>query len=156
MISKKDVEILSFLRKNARESIIKISKEIGIPASTIYDRVRVQNRMFVKKHAILLDFPKIGFHSQVLFAVECKKNNKEQLQDYLMNTPNVNSLSKTNFGSDFVIECIFRDFGEAERFKEILEKEYKVQINTFNIVEELKKEDFLTDASHYNVLKNNY
>ncbi len=150
MLSKKDVEIISHLRNNARKKITHISKEMKMPVTTIYDRVRVHEKKFIKKHVSLLDFPKLGLHAKANIAIKVDKDSREKLQEFLMDHQNVNSLSRVNFGSDFLAEVVFRDTGEVQNFVENLEENYKIsQIQVFNVIDELKKEDFLTKPEHF-------
>jgi len=51
MLSKKDAKIISHLRNNARTKITNISRELKIPVTTIYDRVRAHENKFIKKRA---------------------------------------------------------------------------------------------------------
>ena len=154
MISKKDAEIISHLRNNARKKITHISREMNIPVTTIYDRVRINENKFVKKHVTLLDFSKLGLHAKASIAIKVNRDSRETLQQFLMEHPNVNSLYKTDFGTDFLAETVFRNTGELMNFQEELEEKFKVNdIKIFNVIEELKKEDFLTKKEHFEVLK---
>jgi DNA-binding Lrp family transcriptional regulator len=154
MISNKDAEILSHFRNNARKKITFISRDLNIPATTIYDKLRVHEKKYVKKHSTLLDFPKLGLHTKAHISIKTDKNSKEALQNYLMQQPNINSLSRLGFGSDFMAEVVFRNIGELESFSNALESNYNIeQLQIFNVVEELKKEDFLTKIEHMEVLR---
>jgi len=154
MISKKDAEIISHLRKNAREKITTISGKIDIPVTTIYDKVRAHEKKYIKKHTTLLDFPKIGMHARAHVSIKCDRGSREGLQKFLLEHPNVNSLYKVDFGTDFVAEVVFRNFREVQNFTETLEDGFRVdQIQTFNVIEELKKEEFMTDPEHFKVIE---
>ena len=153
MISKKDAEIISHLRNNARKKITNISRETNIPVTTIYDKLRVHNKKFVKKHTTLLDFPKIGLHAKAHISIKVDKDSRDALQKFLIEHPNVNSLSKTNFNSDFLAEVVFKDTAGVENFTENLERNYQInEIHVFNVIDELKKEAFLTKLEHFDVL----
>lgn len=149
MFSEKDARIISNLRNNARKKITCISKEIEMPVTTIYDKIRAHEKKFVKRYATLLDFSKLGLHAKANILVNAEKGSRELLQKFLIGHPNVNSLSKVNFGSDFLAEVVFRNAADVENFVEKLEEGYNVHgIQIFNVVEELKKEDFLTKPEH--------
>lgn len=149
MISEKDIEIISHLRNNARKRITAISKQMNIPVTTIYDKVRVHEKRFVKKHVTLLDFPKLGFLSTAHISIQVDKDSREALQKFLQEKPNINSLYKTNFGTDFLAEGIFRDTAELQNFKEEVEEKFHInEIKIFNTIEELKKEEFLSKPEH--------
>ena len=71
-----------------------------------------------------------------------------------MEHPNVNSLSKVDFGSDFLAEVVFKNSGEVRNFVERLEKDFDVNnTQVFSVIEELKKEEFLTKPEHLNVME---
>jgi DNA-binding Lrp family transcriptional regulator len=153
MISKKDAEIISHLRNNARQKITTISRKTLVPVTTIYDKVRMQEKRFIKKHVTLLDFSKLGMHGCANIAINVEKESKDDLQRFLMANPNVNTLHKVNFSSDFLAEVVFKNIAEVENFVEKIESEYKInKIQIFSLVEELKKESFLTKPEHYEVL----
>lgn len=153
MISKKDAQIISHLRNNARKRITDISKEIRIPVTTAYDRVKAHNKKFVKKHVTLLDFSKLGLNATANLAIKVEKDSRDNVRKFLMEHPNVNSLSRVNFGSDFLAEVIFKDIACVENFVENLENNYSInQIQIFNVIEELKKEEFLTEPEHFELV----
>ena len=154
MLSKKDAEFISHLRNNARKKITSISREMQIPVTTIYDKLRTHERKFVKKHVSLLDFPKLGLHAKAHISIKVNKDSREALQKFLMEHPNVNSLSKVDFGSDFLAEVVFKNSGEVRNFVERLEKDFDVNnTQVFSVIEELKKEEFLTKPEHLNVME---
>ena len=150
MFSRKYAEIISHLRNNARKKITAISRQTKIPVTTIYDKVRVHEKRFVKKHTTLLDFSKLGFLATAHIAIKVEKDSREDLQKFLLEKPNINSLYKTNFGTDFLVEGIFKNTADLQNFKEELEEKFHTKdIQIFNIIEELKKEDFLTKEEHF-------
>src|SRR3989338_1380587 len=119
MLTEKDPEIIPYLRNNARCRITMISKSTNIPATTIYDRV--------KRHAALLDFPKLGFLASAHIAIKVEKDSRKAMQRFLMEKPNINSLYKTNFGTDFLAEAVFRNSAEIQDFTEELEEKFNAK-----------------------------
>ncbi len=153
MISKKDLEIMAYLRKNARTKITSISKQTKIPVTTIYDKVRAQEKRFIKKHVTLLDFPKLGFLANAHIAIKVEKDSRDDLQKFLFEKTNINTLYKTNFGTDFLAEGVFRNVSEIQSFIEDIEERFHTnEIKVFNIVEELKKEEFLSKPEHFDLV----
>ena len=149
MITKKDIEIISHFRNNARKKITQISREMKIPVTTIYDKLRVHEKKFIKKHTTLLDFLKLGLYAKAHILIKPNKLSRNGLHKSLMENPNVNSLCKVNFGSDYLAEVIFKSAADVENFVEELEQMYDVgQAQVFNVIEELKKEEFLTKPEH--------
>ena len=149
MISKKDAQIISYLRKNAREKITDIAKQTGIPATTIYDRVRVHEKGLIKRHVALLDFSKLGLNTTAMIAIKASKEKRDKLNDYLKEHKNVNSLYRVNYGYDFIVECIFENPIQVEDFVDNLRTEYDIEeAKIYSIIHEVKKEGFLTDQEH--------
>jgi len=153
-MKEKDKVILSHLRNNAKESIVNLSKKIGVPASTIYDRVNVHEKNIIKRYTALLNFEKLGFHGRAYFAVKLDDMQKRrELLDFLVNHPNINSLYKINFGYHYLFEAIFKNVVEAETFINTLNEKFELdQKHIFSVVEDIKKEDFLTKPEHYDAL----
>ena len=146
-----DFEILAHIRRDAGKPVPKISKETGIPNSTIYEKINRQFRHIVKRRAALVDFSKLGFHSIVMFAISCREGTREEVRQFLIEHPRINTLHRINFGWDFLAEGIFRNLGEAEDFKAHLKEAFSPSaIEGFSVVEELKREQFLTSAEHVN------
>ncbi len=144
-----DAKILSFLRRDARTRVPSIASTLSIPQSTVYEKLKKKLSRYIKKHVAILEFHKLGYHALVYITISCQYNHKKELQRYLTKHPNVNTLHKLNFGWDFIAECIFKDYAMVEDFKQELSQRFNtMQIETFNVVEELKKEAFLTEPEH--------
>ncbi|MFH1850334.1 MAG: Lrp/AsnC family transcriptional regulator [archaeon] len=148
MVSKKDIEIIAHLRRDGRKKITDIAKDTGIPVTTIYDRVRSHKKRFVKKHTALLDFEMLGLLSKAHLAIKADRDSRLELQMFMQDTPNVNSLYRVNLGYDYIAETVFRNMAELHNFAEQLERDFKCRVEVFNVVEELKREDFLTEPGH--------
>jgi DNA-binding Lrp family transcriptional regulator len=146
-----DYELIAHIRSDARMPIPAIAKATGIPSSTIYEKMKRQFKGVFKKHIALLNFNELGYHSVVHFAISCRESDRQELKSFLMEHPRINSLHRVNFGWDFLAEGIFKDLGEAEDFKTLLRGRFSPrQMECFSVVEELKKESFLTSAKHIN------
>lgn len=154
MFSKKDAEIILQLRNNARKRITSIARETNIPATTIYDKVRGHEKKgMIKKHAALLDFSKFGYPARAHFAVRVKKDSRKELQEFLLGKPNINSLYRVNYGYDFLFEAVFKDLPDIEAFSEALEQNFDIEeLKRFHVIEELKKEEFLTKPEHFELV----
>ena len=147
MITEKDLQIIGHLRKNARKKITHISKELEMPVTTIYDKLKAHEKKgIVKKHTTLLDFSKLGYQTSALIAMSVDRNKREKLQNYLITHPHVNSLYRVDFDHDFLAEVIFENLGRLQEFIDRIDVQFSLdQIKTFNILQELKKEEFLSN-----------
>ena len=105
MISHSDLEVISHLRNNARKKITEISRDMKIPVTTLYDKIRAHEKKgIMKKHITLLDFNKLGYYSRAVLAITVGVEKREQLKKYLMGHPRINSLYRVDAGHDFVFE----------------------------------------------------
>jgi DNA-binding Lrp family transcriptional regulator len=143
MFKKKDLMLTAYLRQNSRTSLTILSRKTGVPVSTIFDRLK-SNKVILKNTA-LLDFNKLGYSTRANILLRGRKDRKEKLMEFLVNSFNVNSLYKVNNGYHFMAECIFKDIKELEDFLEVLDERFAVKTKEVHyIIDELKKEAFLS------------
>ncbi len=143
---KNDLLIMSSLRQDARQTLTKMSRRIKIPISTIYDRLKHHERGLITKHTTLLDFSKLGYATRATVMLKVPREQREAVRDFLQKSACVNTLMKINNDFDFFFEAVFRQICELEAFIERLEEEFKVRTTkVFYIIEELKREGFLSD-----------
>lgn len=148
MTNKKDILIITCLRNNSRETLTNMSKKTKIPISTIYERLKTQESGIIKKHTTLLDFYNLGFMTWVIAVVKSEREQRQELSDYLLRHPKVNSLFKINNGYDFLFEAVFRHIKDLEDFLDALETKFNIkEKQIFYLINELKRETFLSDAS---------
>jgi DNA-binding Lrp family transcriptional regulator len=153
MIGKKDLLIVSNLRRNARETLTNMSKATHIPISTIYDKLRLHEGGLIKKHTCLLDYNKLGYSTRANVMLRVDKPDREALKVYLVKHNNVNSVSKINNNYDFMAEMVFREIKELEDFLETLEDRFKIKAKqVFYIIEDIKREEFLAEPELLSVM----
>ena len=142
----KDLLLLSQLRKNAREKLTTMSRRTQMPVSTIHERIKGYNRSLIKKHTVLLDYPKLGYQCRAQVLVNAPKETKQDLKAYLEKHPNVNSAYKINNGFTYLLDVIFPGLDDLDSFLDRLEGQYDVtNTQTYYIIDELKREGFMTD-----------
>ena len=142
MLAKKELSILSHLRKDSRKSLSKISKETGIPLSTVFDNLGKLEKKVIKKYVSLIDFSKMGYNLKVNFILK-SGDKKEELKQFLLSNKNVNSLLRLNGEADFLVEGIFKDMKELEEFNNKLDGHKIVNKMEHHIIEEIKTEGFI-------------
>jgi DNA-binding Lrp family transcriptional regulator len=152
--NRKDVLLMTYFRRNARENLTTISRHTKIPVSTIFDKLREYERELIHKHTTLINFKKLGFDIKINMLFKISKESREEFRDFLMTNENINSVLRINNGYDYMIEAIFRDMADLQRFTELLEK-YKIELRQeVFILEDLKREGFLSDETHTRLLLN--
>lgn len=144
-MKKKDILIMSHLRRNGRESLTKLSKLTHIPVSTIFDRMKANADNLIKRHTCLIDFSKLGYGTRATIVYKIDKSVREGFREHLIKNLSVNSVYKINNGFDFMIEGVFKDIKEIEDFNEQLEEKFKIkQKQVYYIIEDIAREKFMT------------
>lgn len=143
-MKKTDLMILSQLRQNARTKLTDMSRNIRIPVSTIFDRIRLHEGNLIKKHTALVDFGMLGYNARAIITLSADKKDRRQLRELLEKNHNINSLYHLNNGWDFMLEVIFPGIREVEDFVEGIGEQVRLKNKKiFYILEELKREAFL-------------
>ncbi len=152
LLTKKELLILTHLRADSRKSLAMISRETGIPISTIFDKVNKLGKNTISKYSPLLDFQKLGFGLRVNFVLKANDKKKQELKNFLLTNKNVNCILRLNNEFDFFVETVFRDMKGLEEFSESLEKFKIKKKKEFFVIEDLKREDFFTRPEHIKLL----
>lgn len=145
MLNNKELIIMSLLRQNARETLTKMSRISQIPISTIYDKIKSQENGVIKKHTCIIDFAKLGFNTRASISIKVTKGKKEEMVEYLVKHPNINTIYKINNGFDYWIECVFKHIRELEDFLEYIEAKYGAKKQVYYIIDDIKREAFMSD-----------
>lgn len=154
MLKKKDLMLLALLRQDCRQSISELARKVKMPVSTVFDRLKKQNNAYINKTAALLNFPMLGFNARAHIMLKAK--DKDALINHLLKNPNINTVYKINNGFDFIVECIFHNIKELEDFVEQLEIRSLIKNKDVHyIIEDIKKETFLSDLNLLDMLVNN-
>ena len=139
-----DAQMLSHLRQDARKGLTYISKNTGIPVSTLFDRLKATKAIL--RHTCLLHYPALGFSCKALLLFRTNKNHKAALGQFLCRHPYINTVHKINNGNDFCAEGIFRDLSHLEQFLDSIEETFSIKTSTVHyLLDELKREGFLMD-----------
>ncbi len=146
-IKKKDLLILSYLRKNSRISLTKMSRKTGIPISTLYDKIQSQKGKIIKKFTSIIDFKKLGYEIKANILIKTHFYDIEKIQVFLEKCFHVNNLQVINNHYNFFIEGVFKNIQELEEFKKKLFERGRIEaIDIYFIVDEIKKEKLLEET----------
>lgn len=152
MLKKKDFLLITHLRQDGRLTLTDLSRKTKIPVSTIFDRIKRTEQGYVKKTVAVIDFHKLGFNVTAHIMMK-SKNEKERLEYYLMKNINVNTIYKVNNGFDYIVEVIFTNMSQLERFLEHIEIKFGLKrLEVHYLLEEIKKEEFLNNPKTLNLL----
>ncbi|MFO7711266.1 MAG: Lrp/AsnC family transcriptional regulator, partial [Candidatus Woesearchaeota archaeon] len=140
------LRLLAHFRRNARETLTKISRKTSIPVSTIFDRLKEFENGIIRKHTALIDFNKLGYVTRANITLKFDKADRQKAAEYLHTHMNVNSLYKITNGFDYMAEVIFKNLFELEQFREDLEERFNLhKIDMHFIIDDIKREEFMAD-----------
>ena len=150
--TRRDITLMMFFRRNARENLTQISRLTRIPVSTIFDRLREFEKDLIQKHTTLINFRRLGFDIRVNALFKVPKDTREEFKEFLMTSEHVNSVFRINNGYDYMVEAIFRGMSDFQEFMEMLDR-FKIESKQeFFILEDLRRESLLTDETHTRLL----
>ena|SRR3989344_8201269 len=145
-MNKKDFIVMAHLRRNARETLTRMSRKTNIPISTIYDKLKMHEGSTITKHTCLIDFNHLGFSTRANVMLKVDRTEREKLLASLMNNLHINSIYKISNGYDFLIETVFRNVKDLEDFLDALEMKFRLKDKqVYYVIEDLKRESFLSD-----------
>jgi len=151
LMDKSDLNILSTLRSNARETLTTISRKTGIPISSIFDRLKkLEAERVIVRHTSLLNWNKVGIKIRVLLLLRMDEKRKDAVEKWFMEKQHVNNIFRINGSLNLIIEALFRDVTEQQTFLDSFKKTFRgVVISVHHIVVKVKQEGFLTDSLQY-------
>ena len=143
MVNPKELQIITELRRNARESLTEISRHTHIPISTIYSKLLNFRGDIIKRHTSLLDFEALGYHTLAMVFISCEQSQREQLTNALLKSGHINSVFKLNNEYQLMFEGIFRYVADVDSFLDSLETRFKItKRKILYIAKELRREGF--------------
>ena len=153
-MTKNNVVIAAHLRQNCRTTLTALSRKTGISVSALFNRIRRPELIGVTRFSALVDFPALGFSTQATVLLKTVQEKRDALKVHLLKSHSVNSLMRVNNGYDFLAECVFRDLRGLEEFCDEIVKKYCVKAKEVHcVIEELKRESFLSDPALLEVEK---
>ena len=148
----KQLMIIRNLRENAREKLTKMSRSTGIPVSTIYEHLKSFEKGIIHKHTCLIDFRELGYDLRVTLLIKTRQESKEPIKSYLEGHHQVNTVYRINNGFDYLAEVLFKNMKDLQLFLDALDEKGITQRKEYYILEELRREAFLTSQAHLDLL----
>ena len=145
-MNEKDLLIIAHLRSNARVSLTGLSKKTKIPVSTLFDRLKSNERQLIVRHTSLLDFGKLGYHTKAKIMIKVGRDDRDGLKSYLLRHHAVNALCRINNGFDYMAECVFQQVRQMEEFMDDIESRFTIEERkSYFVIEDLRSESFMSD-----------
>jgi len=131
--------LLEELRQDSRKPFSKISREHGIPVTTLFNQYEKLKSEIISKHTSLVDFRKLGYPVRAM--VFLKPNNPGTMLEHLSSHRNVNTICRLE-DERYSVDVVFESMREYADFLEELANFNIEHMETFDIVEQLKCEGF--------------
>jgi len=138
MLDDKDLKILSHLRSNSRKSVTEISKAVGMPVTTVFDRIRSREQDVIERYTCLLNFKRLGFHTNARIALKVAM--KDDFEEYITKHPAVNSVEKIDMGYDYMIHVVFKDIEGLRGFLEDIDRFGIEEKRVYHVIDDVEKE----------------
>ena len=118
-----DKIILRELLLDSRRSIRRISRKIGIPSSTIYDRLKkLEKNGVIQKYTVVLDEKKLGYTVKALILINVDGKKIREVEEEIARNPNVQVVLDITGEFDIAVIAVFRSIEELDRFVKSLLK----------------------------------
>ncbi|MBN2142643.1 hypothetical protein JW711_04905, partial [Candidatus Woesearchaeota archaeon] len=96
-----------------------------------------------------LDFQRLGYQTKVLLSLGVARHKREALKSHLMSHPNVNNLFSVDVSNGLLAEVVFENHAKLQQFIDALDSAFNLtELRTFNISQELKREEFEPSMDH--------
>jgi DNA-binding Lrp family transcriptional regulator len=148
----KELHIVRHLRVNARETLTRLSKKTGIPISTLFDKLNQYKDDVILRHTCLIDYTKLGFDLRVHLLFKVQKD-KERFEKFITEHYQVNSVFKINNGYDYLVEAVFKNMRDFTEFMQGFDKFAIKDRKEFYVLQDLRREAFLTTETHVNLMQ---
>ncbi|NRB11943.1 MAG: Lrp/AsnC family transcriptional regulator [Candidatus Thalassarchaeum sp.] len=115
MLDETDRRILSVLQRDARTSMRKISREVGVSLGTVSNRVRkLEGAGVIRGYAVLLDPEKIGWDLNVVIGLRIQKGRLIEIQEKIAKDPRVYGVYDVTGDFDSMVVARARDRSDLD------------------------------------------
>lgn len=123
MIDSKDLRILSIIQENCKLSLKELAKRVGLPMTTIHDRIkRLERSGIIKGYRAVLNDKKLGFGVTafilISFSYELKEGriSQRELVRKIATLPEVQEAHIVTGNWDIIVKVKVEDVDELGRF----------------------------------------
>lgn len=146
----KDMEILSCLRKDARQPLKSVSKQVGLPISTIYDRIKkLERNGLIEAYTVLINYKKMQYSIKATIFLKASNGSMQKIENAAFDSIYTNNLIKlTGDEYNFLLEGIFPDMDALSSFVEKMSINFNVEkYKVYYVINEIKRESFLKNQT---------
>ncbi len=112
-----DKTILRILVSNNDKPLRRIAAELGVPVSTLHDRVkRLVKQGVIKGKTILIDEKKLGYAIKALILINVDGKKILEVEKEIAENPNVQLVLDITGEFDIAVVALFKTIEELDRF----------------------------------------
>ncbi|NIA03841.1 MAG: hypothetical protein GWP09_00640 [Nitrospiraceae bacterium] len=153
-MKEKDKLLFCHLRNNDRLPLTILSRRIKIPVSTLYDRIKANEKnQVILRHTTLINFSKIGFPIKAFIEINVTHDKETPFINYLKKHQNINNAYKINNKYNYIIEGVFKNLQSTDTFINELEDKFNITDREIHfIINDIVRENFLTNQDYLNII----
>lgn len=133
IMDQKDIKILGILNKNARLSSKEISKKVGLPITTVHNRIkRMEKSDIIIGYNLEINYKKLERGLSIYLLVSCdigllkeKKKTQYDVAGQLKNLSYVEKVDIVIGGTDIIVYLRVKDIDEFDRI--LLKEIHKIE-----------------------------
>jgi Lrp/AsnC family transcriptional regulator for asnA, asnC and gidA len=147
-LSKKEMDIMAYLRSNSRHTVTQIGRKLAMPRTTVFDKIKkFKNLGLIDKFTAIVNFDKLGHSVCAYVLLKCDAVRKEELGEALTSSAHANNVVRLGNDFDFAAHLIFENMNDMHSYLSILEQKYGIrEVKIFYIAKDLKREGFMSNA----------
>ena len=116
-----DLKIVKCLTEDARSTYKKIAEETGVSEATVKNRIdKLMEEGIIKKFTVIMDYHKLGRAIKAFIGLKIQPAKLQEIVEDIQKNPDVHVLYRTSGDVDLLIEVIFEQMEDLNKF---LEKE---------------------------------
>ena len=122
LVNERDMSLLEKLQKDCRKSLKEIATEVGMPMSTVHEKIkRFEKTGLIKSYRALIDEKRLGFDVTAFImastkCIEGDKNFQRKLGETIASLPHVLETHTINGDWDLLIKVKFKNVHELGKF----------------------------------------
>jgi DNA-binding Lrp family transcriptional regulator len=114
-----DLKIVSTLTDDARCTYKKIAEEAGVSEATVKNRMdKLQEQGIIKKFTVIMDYHKLGRAIKAFIGLKVQPAKLSEIVEVIEVNPDVHVLYRTSGDVDLLIEVIFEQMEDLNKFLE--------------------------------------
>lgn len=137
-----DIRVLRELGKDARVSLRRLSRRLGVSITTVSNRLsRMEKAGMIRGYSVLVDHEKMGFDLTAMIELVVSKGKLMEVEREIAGMKNVFAVYDITGSTDAVVLARFRKRIEMNRFiKGLLSMRYVERTNTHVVLNVIKED----------------